>query len=455
MFKNFGTVFKFTFRNQVTQKSYKGLTLGVGIFLFAVPIIVLLLVSLSAKNKADKVLESCGADKIYVVDEAGDVSDFSIFKTVNGEGYADITYEKAATVDEALNAIQSAGEKKSFVLNVTKDENGELTAGIILPNDSSIEAKTAKHYYDAIDKMDMMFVVTIRGITLDDMTEVLKNISTDGFDVSGWKNGTSLYADEKKANEANNDRILDAFSLVITMLACVFMYIVVMTYGTSITKNIVMEKTSKLMDTLLISVKPEALVFGKLLGVLLAGLLQFFLWIALLVGGVIVGVILSDKIFPNANASLVVFLKSLGSLNLFEPGPVLLAFVVLIFGIVLYSSLSAFAGAISNTLQQATSNQGIFTMILIISYFLVIIKGVDINAAPEWLFIVPFTSPMILPTGLMLGKVSVTTAALGIGIIVVLSIVVVIVAGHAYKAMALYKGTDANLKKAFKIMSMK
>ena len=45
---------------------------------------------------------------------------------------------------------------------------------------------------------------------------------------------------------------------------------------------------------------------------------------------------------------------------------------LLIFGIVLYAALAAFAGAISSTMEQAASNQGIFVLILIVSYFIII-----------------------------------------------------------------------------------
>ena len=454
MFKNFDKVFKFTFRNQAMQKGYKALTFTLGAILRIAPIAVLLILSWTSKKSDADELKSCGADKIYIVNEAGDVSDYSILKDIKGNGYSDITYVTAATVDEALDTIKGAGEKKSFVLHVTKNEKEEMSAGIILPDDSSIETKQAKNYFDAIDKMSMMFVVAFRGISIQDMAEVTKTISTDAYSITGWKNGTSLYSDKSKANEQNNDRIQDVFSVLITMLVCMIMYCVVMAYGAGIAKNIVMEKTSKLMDTLLISVKPEALIFGKLSGVLAAGLLQFFFWIAMIVGGVIAGVILCGKIFPDVDSPVIIFLKSLGSMNLFQPLQVILAFVVLIFGILLYASMAAFAGAAANTLQQATSNQGFLFMILIVSYFLVIFKGIDINVAPTWLFICPFTAAMILPTGLLLNSISTTIAISGVLILVVLALAFVIIAGRVYKAMALYKG-DGGLRKAFKVLSMK
>ncbi len=456
MFKNFGKVFKFTFHNQTSQKGYKALTFGMGIALFVIPIVILLLLTASAKKDSEKKLESCGADKIYIVNEAGDVQDYSLLKMIDGEGYADITYVKAATVDEALDTIKSAGEKKSFVLHVTKDENEEMSAGIILPDDSSIESKKAKNFYDAIGKNEeeMMFVILFRGLSMQDMTEVKKTISTDGYDVTGWKSGTSLFADKKKADEQNNERIQDIFSVIITMLVCMIMYFVVLAYGSSISKNIAMEKTSKLMDTLLISVKPESLIFGKLTGVLAAGLIQFFFWIAMLVIGVIVGVVLCGQLMPGVSAPVIIFLKSLSSMNLFQPLQVILAFVVLIFGILMYSSMAAFAGSVANTLEQATNNNGIISMFLVASYFLVMIKGIDINAAPVWLFLIPFTAAMILPTGLLLNSISTTVALSGILILVVLTLILVVFAGRVYKAMALYKG-DGGMRKAFKVLSLK
>ena len=453
MFKNFDKVFKFTFRNQAFQKGYKALTITFGAILLLAPILVLIFISWTTKSD-ENVLQSCGADKIYVVNEAANVSDYSALKSIPGDGYASIEYIPAESVEGAVDTVKNAGEKKSLVLYVTKDENGAVSARVIIPEGSEITSKTAKNYNKAIDKMEMLFTVTIRGISIQDMTEITRKIGYDGFDASGWKTGTSLFADKEKANEQNNERIRDNFGMIITLMICLIMYFVVMAYGASISKNIVLEKASKLMDTMLISVKPEALVFGKLTGVLAAGLLQFFFWILMLAAGLIIGVKLSDAIFPDAQAPAVVFLKSLGSMNMFQPLNVFLAVIVLLFGIIMYCAMAAFAGAISSTMEQAASNQGIFAVFLIFSYFAVIIKGTDINSAPTWLFLVPFTAALILPTGLLLGTLSMSTALIGVAILVVLTLVLLILAGHIYKAMALYKG-DTGIRKAYKILTTK
>ena len=456
MFKNFGKVFKFTFHNQVAPASYKILTIVLGILLFLLPAGILVLMSMNADKDKEKKLESCGADRIYVADEIAQTADFNILKTIEGDGYDKIEYITVASVDEGLAKIREAGEKKSFVLSVTKDAQDAITAEIILPDDSEIKPVDAEHFFDALkNNTEMMFVVAARGITLADMAEVVKQTETDIFNVSGFKKGESLLKDDKIAKEQNNQQILSVFNLIITMLVCMIMYFVVLAYGSSITKNIVMEKSSKLMDTMLISVKPEAMIFGKLLGVLAAGLLQFFIWIAMIVGGVITGVILSDMLFPNANASVITFLKSMGSMNLFQPVPVILAIVVLIFGIVLYASLAAFAGAISNTQEQAASNSGIFIIILVVAYMIVMMKGIDPATTPMWIHLCPFTAALTLPAALVLGSLDWGVAIGGVAAVVVLALLLVYFAGMVYKAMALYKGQHVTPKKIFKIMTNK
>ena len=67
MFKNFSKVLSFSLKNQVGTKGYKVVTSIVGILFFALPLVIMLLVAYN-QNK-DKSLDSCGAERIYVVSQ--------------------------------------------------------------------------------------------------------------------------------------------------------------------------------------------------------------------------------------------------------------------------------------------------------------------------------------------------------------------------------------------------
>ena len=454
MYKNFGTVFRFTYRNQAKNKGFRMLTIITAVILFLIPVAILLFTSLSAKNNKDKKLESCGAEKIYVANMIAENTSFDFMKKVSGEGYESIEYVTVSSVEDGLNKIKEAGEKKSFVLEVTEDDGKNVNTSLIIPDGSELTSDKVKNYNEALDKMADQFVVTAKNFKAENVIELYKVTDTDIINAKGWKAGDSLSNDKSIADEQNNQRIKDVFKFILLMLDLLVMYFIVLAYGASISKNIVMEKSSKLMDTMLISVKPKTMIFGKLTGVLAAGILQLFIWIIALVIGVVVGVMLSEKLFPGVDNTIVTFLKSLGELNLFQPMDVVLAVIVLVFGIVLYASLAAMAGAISNTLQQAASNQGLYILILIVSYLLVMSKGMGAEI-PAWLCICPFTGALCLPAAMLLGCVSTGVAIAGTAATVVLSLLLVVFAGRIYKSMALYKGTDGGLGKVFKILKTK
>ena len=116
------------------------------------------------------------------------------------------------------------------------------------------------------------------------------------------------------------------------------------------------------------------------------------------------------------------------------------------------SSISAVAGAISGSREEAASNQGLFIMFLMISFYVVLFKGLNTKNIVTWIYLVPFTSAMVLPSGICSGVISTGLAAAGLGILIVCSVFFIILAGKLYKMMSLYKGNPVNISKAIKML---
>ena len=72
-----------------------------------------------------------------------------------------------------------------------------------------------------------------------------------------------------------------------------------------------------------------------------------------------------------------------------------------------------------------------------------------------WLYLLPFTSTMILPAGICTGTVSTTLGLVSILIMLAVPILFLILAGTLYVMMSLYKGNKVNLRKAFKMLFSK
>ena len=453
MFKNFDKVFKFTFRNQTSTKGYKRGTFLTAFILFIIPVAIFSIVGYVLKNDDDE-LKSCGAERVYVVDPEAPNADFNILNVTGVEGYTDIQYSNAETVDEALETIESRGEKKSIVLQIKK-EDGQLQSRIILPDVCELEKDDVKNYNDFIDESGNVFALIASGIDMGDMTEVMKQTDYSVYDSDGFRDGTDLYTDAGKLNEQQNAKILPVFNMILTYVCVIFIYMIIIMYGNSILQNIVLEKSSKLMDTMLISVAPQALVFGKMLAVLTSGILQLLVWIAGLVGGVVAGLKIFGTMLSGADTVVMTFVKSFADLGLFKPVNVIVGILALIFGIIMYASLSAVAGAISGTREEAASNQSLFIMLLLFSFYAILFKGMNTTNPAIWLYLVPFTSAMVLPSGICSGIISTGVAAAGLGILVVCSLGLIILAGKLYKMMSLYKGNKVSLGKAIKMLAGK
>lgn len=451
MFKNLDKVFKFTFKNQINTGGYKGATIGTAIFLLLLPVIILLIID--KVSGGEDALKPCGADRVYVVNDATPDADYNVLNMLGVEGYTDIQYSNAKTVDEAMNLISDRKETTSLIMEFQVNED-EVDERIIIPENSSIEEDDAKQLDKFLDEGGQMVTIVASGISITELTEMGMKTETDIFNNKGYASNESLLNDDEIAEKQLNSEILPVFNMILIFLSIMVVYMMVLVYGSGINQSVVMEKSSKLMDTMLVSIQPQALITGKLLGVLGAAFLQIIAWVVSLIVGVIAGVKVIDVMHPEANFSALTFIKSFNELNLFRPLNVIIGVLALLFGILFYSSFSAIAGSISSTKEEAQSNQGIFVMILVVSFYLVLFFGLKQDIA-TWLYILPLTSAMVLPAGICTGTVSIGIATVGLLILIVTSAILLILAGKLYVMMSLYKGNKVNIGKSLKMLAGK
>ena len=172
MFKNFDKVFKFTFKNQTSTKGYKSGTFLTAFILFIIPVAIFLIAGYAMKNDNDE-LKSCGADRVYVVDPEAPKADFDILNVSGIEGYTDILYSNAETIDAALETIEDRGETKSIILQIRK-QDGDLQSRIILPDSSELDKDDVKNYNDFLEQSGTITSIVASGVDMSDMTEFMK-----------------------------------------------------------------------------------------------------------------------------------------------------------------------------------------------------------------------------------------------------------------------------------------
>lgn len=226
-----------------------------------------------------------------------------------------------------------------------------------------------------------------------------------------------------------------AGAMILAGIMGLILYVTLLLYGSQVMNGVIEEKSNRIIEVIISSVKPYQLMLGKIIGVGLVGLTQFLLWIVLTIGLTqVTGKLYTSK----ANATIAVdqgktsadiskamqdspmgeVTKVLESTNI---PLILVAFLFYFFvGYLLYSSLFA---AIGSAVESATEAQQ-FTFIVMIPIILSFLLAQYTMQDPDstvafWASMIPFTSPINmmvrLPYGVPMWELALSMSLLLVG----------------------------------------
>jgi ABC-type Na+ efflux pump permease subunit len=226
----------------------------------------------------------------------------------------------------------------------------------------------------------------------------------------------------------------------------------VLLYGQSMANSVLLEKTTKLMETILTAVHPVALMTGKLFATAAAAVIQLLIWLFSLIGGMVGGSFFVLKMIPDTSNTAVVVIREVSDefISLSVPG-ILMSIVILALGFLLYLSISAVSGALASKAEDLNKTNIVFTMILLASMFLCIMSPSEMAAGVDagemqflsdaaWLKLFPFTAILVTPGALILRKVSLLFGCGTIAILIATVILFLVIAAAIYKMLVLYRG---------------
>ena len=235
MFKNFDKVFKFTFKNQTGTNGFKVFTAIVAILFFAAPVIIFAIMGYKGLEEKDEI-ESCGADKVYVVDEFAPDADFSILGTTGVAEYdmnSGPAYINAASVEEALDKIKAGNETKSLILFFEKDEN-TLTYKLIIPESSELDVDKANNFSDFLQSQSGLATVLASGIPMENIVRASLSVDNSVYKAGGFAQGEDIYADSEALEEQENGEVRPIFGMVLLYATIMLIYFVILFYGNNI-----------------------------------------------------------------------------------------------------------------------------------------------------------------------------------------------------------------------------
>ena len=204
---------------------------------------------------------------------------------------------------------------------------------------------------------------------------------------------------------------------VLGMVLTMLIYIFVLSYGGMVMQGVMEEKTNRIMEIMVSSVKPFQLMMGKIIGIALVGLAQFLIWGVLIMVIMVVAGTLAGGDMDTSQAMAMAgnmqgvpmpqspqseLLQVIQGMNL---GEIFIMFILyFIGGYLLYASFFAAIGASVN--EQADSSQ--FMMPIVILMIFALYAGMFSIQNPDgplalWCSYIPLTSPIVMMVRLPFG----------------------------------------------------
>ncbi len=428
-------VFSFTLTQTLKSKAY---IISNVIFLLLV-LVSMPIISMLTSRGTDDVNSTNFIQKVYVDNETT-LPEMDLTAIRENEFMNHIVFE---TMQEDYNTVADrieATELESVILTITESQ-GMYSLSFVKASSGPVNDNSMNQLSAAVYEEFEKFRISTLGITKEQLAMLQSPVTSivTQTDVNGEvvaKVDTSISHAE--------------YWFIYGILFVVLM--VNSTASSQIATSIVTEKSTRVIEYLLTSVKPLALMVGKVLAMLIAVLIQM--------GGMVVIAFLSNFITTiikggNSESLLSQYLPAdiFQNLNIVN---IIFCFILTMLGFVFYATLASLAGATVSRLEEIGEGLMLFTFTNIIGAYIGIgaanvLMGAGDNAFVTFSFLFPLSSPFILPGAILVGKASLPIIAIAIVLQLLFIFLLFKFVAKVFETLILHNGSTIKLKELLKL----
>ncbi|GAB3135060.1 ABC transporter permease [Amycolatopsis sp. NPDC004378] len=299
-------------------------------------------------------------------------------------------------------------------------ENGDLDALV-----SGSAAKLTATYKSSLD--DQLRRVLDQVAQQQVLDGVLSSAQLEPADVMAQVDGTHVQDDPISPEPADHTQ-----RLVVGLIVAFLLYLSIITYGMMVAQGVVEEKSSRVVEILLASVRPWQLLLGKVIGLGLVGLTQLvILGAAGLVAASVTGVF---------------------TLSGFATGTLLWGLLWYLLGFLLYATIYGALGSLVSRQEDTQSVVSPLNIILVVGF----IAGINLllqdpsGTGTKVLSLIPLLSPILMPARISTGAAAGWEIGLSLGLTVALVAALTWLGGRIYGNSVLRIGSRIKLSEALR-----
>lgn len=433
------------FNERVRKKSFIFTTILMPILLVAIMFVPALMMNI----QSDEMKE------IMVVDQSGLVAP----QLTDGANIDFTTTDKSL---EELTSAEEEGTKPFGILIIGED---------VVTNPSNVQLFT---YESSTINIESAITEQIGSII---ESEKLKAYNIEDIDTILAEIQTNVTLKVKQLNKSGEAE--DSSSVLNIALAYIFgflIYMFVFLYGNMVMQGVIEEKSNKVMEVMVSSVRPFELMMGKILGIASVAVTQFVIWVVfiLVVGSAAISLLGLDEMMAAAGSAaamdptMAIASSSIPGLDgdmvailgtLTNPAylmRILGGFLIyFIGGYLLYAAMFAAVGSAVDNEKDTNNLQMPITIPLVLGLFVMMSAMQDPHGPLAfWFSMIPFTSPIVMMVRLPYG-VPGWELALSVGLLVVTFVAIVFLAGKIYRVGVFMYGKKPTFKELLKWMRYK
>ena len=424
------------FAIRVKKKSFILTTLLTPILFAALMVVPGLIAAYSEEDEAHK---------IAVVDNSGVVMPY-----MQSDSQVEFCQIVGATVDDLKADFDNNGY--FAVVGISAMDSSKNVSVVTYSKkqlNMDIKGRISRNVEEAVEQHKL------QGYGIPQLEEIMEDIESDVK--------LSTYTlDESGEEKVSKVEIF----MVIGYIASFLIYMFIFMFGSMVMRSVTEEKTTRIIEVIVSSVKPFQIMMGKIIGVASVALTQFLIWIVftmliVTVAGQALGLNEAAQTMSSVSSEVPVaeitsamqddgdsLLQALKDVNYVQIIGCFIIYFVL--GYLLYSSMFAAVGAAVDN--EADTQQLILpiTMPLIVGLFLMLhtFQYPD-SALSFWGSVIPFTSPMVMMARIAYG-VPMWELALSIGVLVLTFVGMAYLSGRIYRVGILMYGKKPGWKEIWK-----
>jgi ABC-2 type transport system permease protein len=324
------------------------------------------------------------------------------------------------------------------------------------------------------------------GVDFSENIKSKANKAVEQYRISSYQiSGLDQIMKDVKANVKVNEFTLDesgnatvsesGIYMIVSMILGMMIYMFIAMFGASVMSSVIEEKSSRVVEVLVSSVKATELMFGKIIGIALVALTQFLLWIVLtliLVLGAnaifgLSGMVSSTEMMSMAQTGMggvdVAAMTQSSELSVIFTtlshipwGTLLVSFFIFfVLGYLLYASMYAAIGSAVENEADTQQLQLPVTIPLMLGFFIVFFAFKNPESGVVfWGSMIPFTSPIVMLARIPYG-VPVWEIVVSVAVLLVTFLVMAWASAKIYKAGILMFGKKSNWGDLWKWLKQK